>query len=126
MADLVETVASQTIGVATSPEGEGEIDEVLFWNPATEEFQATVPTVFLGQDIGVRVHYVNSSTVYRMTMYLNGVVTGPSGIESSQDGDSAVFIPGTGAYVALMWVADLLGTYSIVLSLYSEFHSVVA
>lgn len=115
------TVAQDCLWVIPEVFPAGAITGYTFWNPDTGDYQASAPTILVGQQAGVKGQFQNTSgAIQRMKM--EAVVTDPDSVTTTLPGSWA---EGVLDGQVMYWDSDKftcgkVGTYKVTLILYAE------
>ena len=106
--------------MVTAPDAQGQIAEVLLWNPDTGLWQSTPPTMMVGQQFGVTV-YATHTKAYAMNMYVVVTATAPDGSSDTQTLAAVRVDPGYTALWTQKWTANAVGEHTVDIVLYAEY-----
>jgi len=110
------TIAT-TIGVLTA-----RINHWYFWNPSTNSWVSSAPSVPIGLSIGIQPYAVNMSAV-PLTVRLDITIIDPGGAKTTMNGGPVILEVGTQnpkawAYWNFLWTTKKVGGYTVDITLY--------
>jgi len=110
------TIAT-TIGVLTA-----RINHWYFWNPSTNSWVSSAPSVPIGLSIGIQPYAVNMSAV-PLTVRLDITIIDPGGAKTTMNGSPVILEvdtqnPKAWAYWNFLWTAEKVGGYTVDITLY--------
>jgi hypothetical protein len=110
-----------TVAVASGPTPQGAISpDIRYWNPETGMFQATVPTVYAHQKLGLSVVATNSGASPQ-NMYLAAEFTAPDSTKGTASSQLKLVGPGLSFEQSFFQDPPLqVGVYTIDIILMAE------
>lgn len=117
--DRKTDLLAATVQAAQAPAVTAKIDSVLFYNPATQSYGTTPPTITIGQQFGVAVYGKNTSSGY-LHMYAVITAKAPDGSTSTQTTEILTVAAGYSAQWLASWTANAVGNHTVTIVLYAE------
>ena len=97
----------------------GDIESWLLWNPSTQQYQQTPPSIALGQEAGV-VGYCRNTSAQSQLMRMDAIVIPPQGASTTIEGEPLSVVSNGILEQGMVWTCENEGIYRATLVLHAE------